>query len=213
VFSQDGRVRVSGWLDRPAEVIVGGDSVEVLANQYEGISTFETVLKLEPGEYRIPISATDARGIKSEVVLSVLVDPELETRLALIDDVDLVERTIVADYVEFLTGDEATAAAREDGVVGENAEAPGGFYLRKLDPQLHTLTLGDPDMVTVLACFDLGPCVAEHAVEVDTWAELLANPNMAEEQLGWFWYGAGQAPFWLTLQDGVIVQIVEQYLP
>lgn len=48
---------------------------------------------------------------------------------------------------------------------------------------------------------------------IDTWAELLADPDMAEEQLGWFWCGAGLAPYWLTLQDGVTVQVIEQYLP
>jgi hypothetical protein len=213
VFSQDGRVRVSGWLDRPAEVTVGGNPVEVLDNQYEGLSTFETLLELEPGEYEIPIAATDARGLRNKISLSVLVDPALETQLALVDEIDLVERTVVAEYVEFLLGDEATAAAREDGVIGEDEEIPGGFYLRKGDPQSDTLTLGDPDVVTVLACFEQGPCVTEHAVEIDTWAELLADPDMAKDELGWFWYGAGQAPFWLTLQDGVIVQIVEQYLP
>jgi len=213
VFSRDGRVRVSGWLDRPADVTVGGNPVEVLDNQYEGLSTFETLLELEPGEYGIPISASDSRGLTNEVFLSVLVDPALETQLALVDEIDLVERTVVAEYVEFLLGDDATAAAREDGFIGEDEEIPGGFYLRKGDQQADTLTLGDPDVVTVLACFEQGQCAVEHAVEIDTWAELLADPDMAKDELGWFWYGAGQAPFWLTLQDGVVVQIVEQYLP
>jgi hypothetical protein len=120
----------------------------------------------------------------------------------------------VADYVEFLTGDEATIAAREDGVIGEGEETPGGFYLRNRNPRLRTLTLGDPGVVTVHACFlEEGPCPVEQAVDIDTWFELFAKPDMAEEQLGWFWAGAGVAPYWLTLQDGVIVQIVEQYIP
>lgn len=68
-------------------------------------------------------------------------------------------------------------------------------------------------MVTVEACFEEGPCCARNAVAIDTWAELLADPDMAEEQLGWFWCGAGLAPYWLTLQDGVTVQVIEQYLP
>ncbi len=213
VFSQDGQVRLSGWLDRPAEVRVGDNPVEVFHDQYQGISTFETLLELEPDEYSVPITATDSQGLETKIHLSVLVDPALEVELALVDQVDLVERTVVADHVEFLTGDEATSAAREDGVIGENEETPGGFYLRNSDPQLRKLTLGDPEVVTLLACFEQGPCAVEHAVGMDTWAELLASPDMAEEQLGWFWYGAGLAPYWLTLQDGVIVQIVEQYLP
>jgi len=213
VYSQDGMLRVSGWLDRPAEVTVGDVPVEVYHDQYEGISTFETFLELKPGEHGIPITATDSRGLENEIYLSVLVDPALEMQLALIEEVDLIGRTVVADYVEFLTGDEATIAAREDGVIGDGEETPGGFYLRNRNPKLRTLTLGDPEVVTVQACLAQGPCAAEHAVGLDTWVELLANPDMAEEQLGWFWYGAGFGPFWLTLQDGVIVQIVEQYLP
>jgi hypothetical protein len=214
VYSQDGHPRVSGWLDRPAAVTVGGTSVEVYDDQYDGISTFETVLNLEPGSHRIPITATDSRGLESEIVLSVLVEPALEMQLAMIQDVDLVERTVVADYVEFLTGDEATTAAREDGVIGDDEQTPGGFYLRNRNPKLRTLTLGDPGVVTVQACFlEKGPCAADHAVNIDTWVKLLSNPDMAEKQLGWFWYGAGLAPYWLALQDGVIVQITEQYLP
>jgi len=105
-------------------------------------------------------------------------------------------------------------AAREDGGIGEDEQTPGGFYLRNRDPELRTLTLGDPGVVTVQACFlEKGPCAADHAVSIDTWVQLLADPDMAEEQLGWFWYGAGLAPHRLTLQDGVVVEIVEQYLP
>ena len=213
VYSQDGHLRVSGWLDRPAEVIVGGTLVDVYDDQYGGISTFETFLELEPGEYAIPIAATDQFGLENEVYLSVLVDPALEMQIALIEEIDLIGRTLVADYVEFLTGDEATLAAREDGVIGEDQETPGGFYLRNRNPRLRTLTLGDLRVVTVQACMVEGPCAADRAVDIDTWVELSANPDMAEEQVGWSWYGAGFAPYWLTLQDGVVVQIVEQYIP
>lgn len=213
VYSQDGQLRVSGWLDRPADLTVGSTPVEVYDDQYYGVSTFETFLELEPGEHGIPITATDSYGLENEIYLSVLVDPALEMQLALIEEVDLVGRTVVADYVEFLTGDAATAAARADGDIGEDEETPGGFYLRNRNPRLRTLTLGDPGVVTVQACFKMGPCTAEQAVGIDIWVELLANPDMAEEQLGFFSYGAGLSPYWLTLQDGVIVQIVEQYIP
>jgi hypothetical protein len=214
VYSQSGQLWVSGWLDRPAEVAVGGTLVDVEDDQYGGISTFATYLELEPGEHAIPITATDRFGLENEIYLSVLVDPTLEMQLALIEEIDLVSRTLVADYVEFLTGDEATIAAREDGKIGEDQETPGGFYLRNRNPKLRTLTLGDVGVVTVLACFpEDGPCAEPYAVPIETWIEMSSQPDMAEEELGWFWYGAGFAPYWLTLQDGVIVQIFEQYIP
>ena len=214
VYSQDGQVRVAGWLDRPAELKVGDTFVEVLDDPDLGISTFDTVLDLEPGEYGIPVTATDSQGLKTEFYLSVLVDPALETQLALIEDVDLLARTVVVDYVEFLTGDEATIAAREDGVIGEDEVTPGGFYLRNSNPELGSLTLGDLKFITVQACYEEpAPCPAAGGVHIDTWIELLEKPDMAEEELGWVWYGAAASPYWLTLQDGMIVQIVEQYLP
>jgi hypothetical protein len=214
VYSQDGQLRVSGWLDRSAAVTVGDVAAEVYDDPYGGISTFETVLDLEPGQYGIPIKATDRFGLENEIYLSVLVDPALEMQLAQIEEVDLLDRTLVADYVELLHGDEATAAAREDGAIGENEETPGGFYLRNRNPMLRTLTLGDLEYVTVLGCYaEQGPHTAGRALDIDTWVELSSDPDTGTDEFGWLWYGSGSGPYWLTLQDGVIVQIVEQYLP
>jgi hypothetical protein len=214
VYTQDGNVRVSGWLDRPADVTVGGTPADMRNDPVSGLSTFETVLDLEPGSHAITVTAIDAMGLSNEIVLSVRVDPTLQVQIAYVQDVDLVERTLVADYVEFLTGDEATVAAREDGVIGKDEELPGGFYLRNRNPRLRTLTLGDLGVVTLQACFPGdGPCVVEQAVDVDAWVELMSKPGLAEERYGWSWYGDVSLPYWITLQDGIVVQINEQYLP
>lgn len=214
IYSQNGELLVNGWLNRPAEIIVGESPADVLTGPDGTVSTFEAVLRLEPGSHAVPVLARDEKDLTNEIVLTVHVDPELEVELAFIQEVDLAERTLVADYVEFLTGDEATEAAREDGVIEEDEENPGGFYLRNRNPRLRTLPLGDPEMVVLQACFpEPGLCVVEHAVELDTWAELLTDPATAEEQVGWAWYGGASAPYWLTMQDGVVVQVEEQYLP
>lgn len=214
VWSQDGALTVRGWLDMPATVTVGEVSADVTEDPVIGISTFEAELDLEPGSHAVTLTATDESNLENEVVLSVQVDPSLEVQLAIIEDVDPVERTVVADYVEFLTGDEATTAAREDGALGDDEDLPGGFYLRNEDAELQTLDLGDPEVVVLQACFtDDGPCVVEQAVDIDGWVELLTDPQLAEERFGWVWYGGGSAPYRLTLKDNVIVQISEQYLP
>ncbi|MGD2043867.1 MAG: hypothetical protein PVJ28_09485, partial [Acidimicrobiia bacterium] len=76
------------------------------------------------------------------------------------------------------------------------------------------LTLGDLEAVTLQACFlDAGPCVVAQAVDVETWVELMSSPELAEERHGWAWYGGAALPYWITLQDGIVVQISEQYLP
>jgi len=214
VYSLDGSIVVQGWVDRPAKVTVGNTDAAVHDDPVSGVSNFEAELALEPGCYPITITATDSAGTQNTVVLTVIVDPALDLRSAYLQDVDLIERTLVVDEVEFLTGNEATSAALEDGFISAEEGLPDGFYIRNQGPEVRTLTLGDPGVVTLQACFpDPGPCVAEQAVDLDTWAELLAAPESAADRLGWNWYGDGQLPYWFTLQDGVVVEIQEQYLP
>lgn len=214
VFSLDGTVTIKGWIDGPAMVKVGPMTAVVIDDPYAGVSTFETVLELEPGEHSITITATDATGAENTVLLSVLVDPTLETHLAYVQDIDPAAGTIIADYVDFFAGEEATEAARADGVISGDEEMPGGFYLRNQNSRLRSLPLGDPLWITLQACYpDNGPCVVEEAVNLDTWIGLLAQPESAPDHLGWHWYGYDNAPCWLTIQDGTVVQITEQYLP
>lgn len=214
IYSPEGVFVVQGWLDRPAKVTVGNIDAAVYDDPVSGVSNFEAELTLEAGNHPITITVTDMTGAQNTVVLSVIVDPALERRIVYLQDVDLIERTLVVDEVEFLTGNEATSAALEDGFISADEELPDGYYMRNQDPEVRTLTLGDPRVVTLQACFpEPGPCVTEQAVDLDTWAELLAAPESAAERLGWNWYGAGQLPYWFTLQDGIVVQIQEQYLP
>jgi hypothetical protein len=214
VFSQDGVIAVHGWLDRPAEVTVGSTPASVTDDPVNGLPTFDATLVLEPGEHAVAVTAADPSGAESAVILSVLVDPALEVRLAYLSDVDLAARTLLADDVEFLTGEAATAAAREDGIIAADEGLPGGFYLRNTDPALREMTVGDPWMVVLQACYpDDGPCVVEQAVCVDEWLAVRADPESAFERFGWHWYGLGNLPYRLILDDGVVVNISEIYLP
>ena len=214
VYPPDRVVRVSGWVDRPASVTVAGKSAEVFDDPRAGVSTFEVFLDLDPGDHRIDVTATDATGAQHSVAMTVVIDQALERRLAYVRDIDPVARTVVADYVEFLSGDDATSAARADGFISDDEELPGGFYVRNQNPKLRNLTLGDPAPIVLQACYtDNGPCVVEETVNLDAWIELLADPESAPGQYGWNWFGYGTAPYWLTIQDGFVIHISEQYLP
>lgn len=214
VFSPDGAVRISGWVDRPASVTVAGTSADVLDDPYAGVSTFEASLQLDSGDHAIDITAVDANETQDSVLLTVVVDPALERQIAYVQDVDAASRTVVADYVEFLTGDDAASAARADGAISDDEELPNGFYLRNRNPRLRTLPLGDPAWIVLQACHpDNGPCVVEESVDIDAWIGFLADPESAPARHSWHWYGYGTAPYWLTIQDGVVVHVSEQYLP
>jgi hypothetical protein len=214
VYSPDGAVRVSGWVDRPASVTVAGTSVDVFDDQYTGVSTFEAYLQLDSGDHAVDVTATDPNGAQNGVVVTVIVDPTLERQLAYVQDVDAAARTVLADDVEFLTGDDATAAARADGAISDDEEVPGGFYVRNQDPSPTTLPLGDSVWIVLQVCYpDNGPCVVEESVDINAWIGLLADPESAPKQHGWNWFGYGNSPYWLTIQDGVVVHIGEQYVP
>lgn len=120
---------------------------------------------------------------------------------------------LTVDYAEMLTGDEATAAAREDGEIGADETMPNDFYIRNQDPLLRTLEVMPGAAVTLQVCFVDGPCVSEEAVTLSQWAELLAGDTPEDLPTGWQWYGGGFLPYWLTLENGVVVEISEQYLP
>jgi hypothetical protein len=72
----------------------------------------------------------------------------------------------------------------------------------------------DDPVIVLIACYpNEGPCVTLESVDVNKWSQVRADPDTALERLGWQWYGLGELPYWLTLRDGVIVQVIEQYLP
>jgi hypothetical protein len=92
------------------------------------------------------------------------------------------------DLAYFLTGDEAEAAAAEDG-----AEVTNDYYIVNDNPKLRTLIARGDTEVTVLTgngAESQRSNVADFAVD--------RHP---------------QAGFWVTIEDGIVVAIEEQYQP
>ena len=79
--------------------------------------------------------------------------------------------------------------------------------------RLRTFPLSADTLIVLQACYVGGPCVTTEDVDFGTWAALFAEPDSAAEAVGWQWYGLGALPYWLVVQDGVVVQVQEQYLP
>ncbi len=204
-FSADGIVTVSGSLDEPGMVGIPGAAVTHEGNHWW--ADFER----DPGVHEVTITAEDLAGNRSEVVMSLTVDPDLETVFAYVTAFDGSE--VTADDAVFLTGEEANVAAREDGVIGADETVPNDFYIRNDSPSLRTLTVAGNAPVLLQACFVEGPCVRQTGVSLDQWAGVLSGVQPAGLPEGWQWYGGGTLPYWLTLSGGVVVQITEQYLP
>ncbi len=115
------------------------------------------------------------------------------------------------DQAEMLTGDEAVAAARQDGVIGADEDLPNDFYIRNPEESTTEFTVSPDVVVTLQACYEGGDCVTTEQVDLETWSVLLGGEE--DPGLDWSWYGQGSLPYVLTVANDLIVGIEEVYLP
>jgi hypothetical protein len=111
------------------------------------------------------------------------------------------------DLASFLTGEEATEAAREHG---DEAPPPNDYYIVNDNPRLRTLAIATDADIRVL---DWNRCCDVFVgLDVDAFADLMARPGGAIEIDGVLYTGTAST-YWLTLEGGVVTGIEEQYLP
>jgi len=208
-----GPAAVQGWVDRPAQVTVNGLAAHTYWDPPYGTGlSFWAEVQVDPGVNLVPVTATPPYpGVRVTRMLTVIVDPGLEEQFAFIVSVDFDARTVTADFAEFLGEEEAVQAAREDGAIGPDESLPNPYYIRNADPQTQVLALAEVPVIMLLAASEDG--VYLRSVDEGTWADLIADPESAHDLVGWGWYGGGHLPCWLTLDDGIVVQVSEQYLP
>jgi hypothetical protein len=214
IYTPTGEVLLQGWVEGPASVTIGGTDAETYGNP-DSRTDFWADLLMDVGTADVEVVATAPDGATSIQIITIVTDPDLVRQFAFISVVDPETSTLVADYAEWYTGDEAAAAAIEDGQGASDGTYDLEFYIRNQNGRLRTLEVASGTDVVLIACYpnEDGPCVTTESVGLVTFADLLADPEAALDTQGWYWYGAGEVPFWLTLSDGVVIQIDEQYLP
>ena len=208
-------ITVPGATDADAEVTINGEPAERF-----DLDGYRATVDLVPGENTIEVVAT--RGGESiGETLVVRYVPDLTVEVAYLIQVGRDE--IVADYIQWLTGDEANQAAFEDGVIGSVDEGlPNGFYIRNVNDELRTLTLTPETTLVLFDSQESGPL----QVPVADWAALFqpdGSPwDPAVDELPRFpavsfnYYTASfvGTPYWLYLDgDGTAIHIEQQYLP
>lgn len=205
-YSPDGRFELSGTVDRHSEVLIdnAGVSIEDLP---DGSTRWSATVERAEGANEVTVVARDSEGRQADITLSLIVDPDLELELAYVTGIE--EGVVSADYVQWLTEEEANIAARDDGAIPADETVPNPFYIRNDNPQIRQLTVSPSAPIVLQACFDPGPCVTTVGVPADQWSDLVGGGEPDD----WTWYGGGSLPYWLTVRGGEIVQVVEQYLP
>jgi hypothetical protein len=115
-----------------------------------------------------------------------------------IKSVDAAGRTVTFDLIQFFTGEAANKAAAEDG---EESPPPNDYYIRNVNPRLRTLPVRDgaPITVNVLAAQATGSSTKDVPVTLDKLASYFPN--------------SGTPPFWITVAQGQVTEMAQQFLP
>lgn len=133
--------------------------------------------------------------------------PELEDgrHFGYIESVDIrtLPGTMVFDLAYFLTGDEANEAAEEHG---DETPVPNDYYIVNDNPRLRTLVVSRNIRILLL---DWKNCCDQF---------FPADPGRFQDSFALDDYPPGNykgrfSQYWLTVRDGVVTAIEEQYLP
>ncbi len=111
--------------------------------------------------------------------------------------------TVVADYAQFLTG---AAAAASASAHGDESPPPNDYYIANDNKKVRRLPVKSGIQVTLTALDDGTSDPEGYKVSLSKWFGYYAAPT---EDTG----GITDGPYWITIADGVITKIEEQYTP
>jgi hypothetical protein len=122
-----------------------------------------------------------------------------------IKSVDAATSTLMFDLEQFFSGEAADKAAQEDGVIGPGEHVDNDVYIRNVNPLLRTVPISATVNISIIrwtnCCEDrLSPTLA-------TFAQAFPGPGPTDD-----FHGPNSA-YWLTVKNGAIVKIEEQYFP
>jgi hypothetical protein len=129
------------------------------------------------------------------------------TYFGFLENIDVGSGVSGFDLACFYSGDEANeqAAAR-----GDEVPVPNDVYIVNDNPSTREVPV-DPSVELLLidwnACCETSPGGAQ----LDAFASALGEHDFVE--IDGFRYAGGLSPYWITIEDGRIVGIEEQFLP
>ncbi len=116
------------------------------------------------------------------------------------------EATLTVDLAVWFGGAEANTAARVDGET--EVPVPNDYYIRNRDPRTLTLRVADNVVVTsVWFDYDTDPDLESDPIG---YADFLTAMRSTDEGA---WSNLRVDPWWITVRDGQIVELHEQYVP
>src|SRR5262245_64633258 len=114
--------------------------------------------------------------------------------------------TLAFDEAEFLTGQEAQRAADEDGLIQPGEPVPNDYYIRNPDKSTQTLPIANDAMITAHRC---SLCRNGQPGNLEDFLASFMKTGQTFEDP----YRGAEGLYWLTIEDGTVVAIDEQYVP
>ena len=123
-------------------------------------------------------------------------------------EADADRAKISLDVAAWLTGEQAEKAAREDGAIAPGEPVSNDYYVRNAQRDVAVLEVADRVRVTAVRCPD--SCRDGVRGDFAGLARSFDDPGpktLADD------YRGPQSQYWVTVQDGVVTAIDEQYVP
>jgi hypothetical protein len=113
--------------------------------------------------------------------------------------VDADQRMVTCDVIQFYFGDDAAREAARDH---KESPPPNDYYIRNVNRRLRSLPVRSDAMITVntLTAGSTGSAIKNVAVQLDRLDILLNSRHSGP-------------PFWITVRNGQVTRIAEQYIP
>jgi hypothetical protein len=111
--------------------------------------------------------------------------------------------TVELDYAEFLTG---ASAAKAAAARGEESPPPNDYFIVNDNKKLRTFKIAANAKVRLVSSADGTSDPAGYDSTVERWANHFAAPT----DENWSIRNAG---YWFVIEDGVVVEVREQYTP
>ena len=198
------QVTLFGWAVDGTTISIGDNSTSVDGNWWE--LTVDV-----PSAGLIEVVGTSADGTARVEALHVDYLPTLEETFGYITDfvaVSAGEWALEVDYAQWLFGEEATIAAREDGVIGPEDFIENDYYIRNENPRLRTIPVDQLALVRLIDATS-GP-LDSVTISIQEFIKILESGDDGR------WYGAATqgTPFWFMVDgDDRIYQVRQQYVP
>jgi hypothetical protein len=188
-----------------AAIALGGDDEEQAAGATDEPSVTAPTSPTGTTGPTGPTSATGSSnpGCSGTPAPATLADG---TYFGFLESIDVGSGVSGFDLACFYTGDEANeqAAAR-----GDEVPVPNDVYIVNDNPSTRDVPV-DPSVELLLidwnACCETSP-----GAELDAFASALGEQDFVE--IDGFRYAGGLSPYWITIEEGRIVGIEEQFLP